>query len=117
MDFELRVAREKLEREQRERKARAKAKMEKEKRAKAEAARQRDALEAAQRAKQLDAQRAQLQVTNSTYLFIYLLIYLFFVQLLIASINVVPIYLFCSVINGRKPPMKLFNCLLLIVNC
>ncbi|XP_078153230.1 ubiquitin fusion degradation UFD1 family protein [Carex rostrata] len=60
MDFELRVAREKVEREQRERKARAKAKMDKEKRAKAEAARQRDALEAAQRVKQLDAQRAQL---------------------------------------------------------
>ncbi|KAJ3685950.1 hypothetical protein LUZ61_015114 [Rhynchospora tenuis] len=64
MDFELRAAREKLEREQRERKARAKAKMEKEKRAKAEAARQRDALEAAQRAKRLDAERAQLEAAQ-----------------------------------------------------
>ena len=67
MDFELRVAREKVEREQRERKARAKAKMDKEKRAKAEAARQRDALEAAQRVKQLDAQRAQLLVSKSPH--------------------------------------------------
>lgn len=67
MDFELRVAREKVEREQRERKARAKAKMDKEKRAKAEAARKRDALEAAQRVKQLDAQRAQLLVSKSPH--------------------------------------------------
>ncbi|KAJ4781650.1 Ubiquitin fusion degradation protein 1-like protein [Rhynchospora pubera] len=64
MDFELRAAREKLEREQRERKARAKAKMEKEKRAKAEAARQRDALEAGQRAKRLEAERAQLEAAQ-----------------------------------------------------
>ncbi|CAD5188791.1 unnamed protein product [Musa acuminata subsp. malaccensis] len=61
MDLELRAAREKLEREQRERKERAKAKLEREKRAKAEAARQRDAIEAAQRSKRLDAARAQLE--------------------------------------------------------
>ncbi|WOL18418.1 hypothetical protein Cni_G27213 [Canna indica] len=61
MDFELRAAREKLEREQRERKARAKAKLEREKRAKAEAARQREAIDAAQRTKRLDAARAQLE--------------------------------------------------------
>ncbi|KAG6493617.1 uncharacterized protein LOC122002225 [Zingiber officinale] len=61
MDFELRVAREKLEREQRERKARAKAKLDREQRAKAEAARQREAIEAAQRDKRLDAARAQLE--------------------------------------------------------
>lgn len=63
MDLELRAAREKLEREQRERKERAKAKLEREKRAKAEAARQRDAIEAAQRSKRLDAARAQLEVS------------------------------------------------------
>ncbi|THU64447.1 hypothetical protein C4D60_Mb01t26550 [Musa balbisiana] len=61
MDFELRVAREKLEREQRARKERAKAKLERERRAKAEAARQRDAIEAAQRSKRLDAARAQIE--------------------------------------------------------
>ncbi|RRT70891.1 hypothetical protein B296_00022343 [Ensete ventricosum] len=65
MDLELRAAREKLEREQRERKERAKAKLEREKRAKAEAARQRDAIEAAQRSKRLDAARAQLEVKSS----------------------------------------------------
>ncbi|XP_072993442.1 uncharacterized protein [Typha latifolia] len=61
MDFELRAAREKLEREQRERKARAKAKLERDRKAKQEAARQRDAIEAAQRAKRLDAARARLE--------------------------------------------------------
>ncbi|KAG6511513.1 uncharacterized protein LOC121975897 [Zingiber officinale] len=61
MDFQLRAAQEKLEREQRERKARAKSKMERENRAKAEAARHREAIEAAQRAKRLDAARAQLE--------------------------------------------------------
>nr|CAD1834903.1 unnamed protein product [Ananas comosus var. bracteatus] len=61
MDFELRAAREKLEREQRERKERAKAKLERERRAKAEAARRRDAVDAAQRAKRLDAVRARIE--------------------------------------------------------
>ncbi|KAL6621269.1 hypothetical protein ACP70R_033701 [Stipagrostis hirtigluma subsp. patula] len=59
MDFELRQAREKLEREQRERVQRAKAKAERERRAKAEAARRRDALEASHRERRLDAARAQ----------------------------------------------------------
>ncbi|GJN18708.1 hypothetical protein PR202_gb05899 [Eleusine coracana subsp. coracana] len=59
MDFELRQAREKLEREQRERVQRAKAKVERERRAKAEAARRRDALEASHRERRLDAARAQ----------------------------------------------------------
>ncbi|XP_078439272.1 ubiquitin fusion degradation UFD1 family protein [Wolffia australiana] len=59
MDFELRMARQKLEREQRERKERAKLRQERERRAKAEAAGRRDALEAAQRASRLDAARAQ----------------------------------------------------------
>lgn len=61
MDFELRAAREKLERDQRERKERAKARLERERKAKAEAARQREAIEAAQRAKRLDAARARLE--------------------------------------------------------
>uniref|UniRef100_A0A8R7TV35 Ubiquitin fusion degradation protein UFD1 N-terminal subdomain 1 domain-containing protein n=1 Tax=Triticum urartu TaxID=4572 RepID=A0A8R7TV35_TRIUA len=59
MDFELRSAREKLEREQRERMQRAKAKADRERRAKAEAARRRDALEASNRERRLDAARAQ----------------------------------------------------------
>ncbi|XP_010548888.1 PREDICTED: uncharacterized protein LOC104820219 [Tarenaya hassleriana] len=61
MDFELRSAREKLEREQRERKERAKLKLERERKAKEEARRQRDAIEAAQRARRLDAVEAQLK--------------------------------------------------------
>ncbi|XP_062212556.1 uncharacterized protein LOC133913420 [Phragmites australis] len=59
MDFELRQAREKLEREQRERVLRAKAKADRERRAKAEAARRRDALEVSHRERRLDAARAQ----------------------------------------------------------
>uniref|UniRef100_A0A1D1ZJX7 Ubiquitin fusion degradation protein 1 n=1 Tax=Anthurium amnicola TaxID=1678845 RepID=A0A1D1ZJX7_9ARAE len=59
MDFELRKAREKLEREQRERKERAKQRLERERRAKAEAAGRREAVETAQRARRLDAARAQ----------------------------------------------------------
>jgi hypothetical protein len=62
MDFELRSAREKLEREQRERMQRAKAKADRERRAKAEAARRRDALEASNRERRLDAARAQEEV-------------------------------------------------------
>jgi hypothetical protein len=63
MDFELRQAREKLEREQRDRMQRAKAKADRERRAKAEAARRREALEASHRERRLDAARAQEEVT------------------------------------------------------
>uniref|UniRef100_A0A2P2QKZ9 C2H2-type domain-containing protein n=1 Tax=Rhizophora mucronata TaxID=61149 RepID=A0A2P2QKZ9_RHIMU len=59
MDFELRRAREKLEREQRERKERARLKLEKERKAKDEARKQREAIEAAQRSRRLDAIEAQ----------------------------------------------------------
>uniref|UniRef100_A0ACD5W325 Uncharacterized protein n=2 Tax=Avena sativa TaxID=4498 RepID=A0ACD5W325_AVESA len=59
MDFELRSAREKLEREQRERMQRAKAQADRERRTKAEAARRRDALEASNRERRLDAARAE----------------------------------------------------------
>ncbi|KAG8640586.1 uncharacterized protein LOC110630064 [Manihot esculenta] len=61
MDFELRRAREKLEKEQRERKEKARLKLEREKKAKAEAKKQREAIEAAQRSRRLDAIEAQLK--------------------------------------------------------
>uniref|UniRef100_A0A7C9EI37 C2H2-type domain-containing protein n=1 Tax=Opuntia streptacantha TaxID=393608 RepID=A0A7C9EI37_OPUST len=61
MDFELRRAREKLQREQKERKEKAKLKLERERKAKEEAARLRDALEAVQRARRLDVAQAQLK--------------------------------------------------------
>lgn len=60
MDFELRRAREKLQREQKERKERAKSKLLREKKANEEASRHRQALEAVQRARRLDAANAQL---------------------------------------------------------
>lgn len=61
MDFELRRAREKLEKEQWERKQQAKRKIERERKAKEEAARQREAIEAEKRARRLDAVEAQLR--------------------------------------------------------
>lgn len=64
MDFELRSAREKLEREQRERKQRAKLKLEREKKAKDAAIKQREAIEASHRAKRLDAIEAQIKVLS-----------------------------------------------------
>lgn len=62
MDFELRAAKEKLDREQRERKEKARRKLEREKKARAESMRQREAIESAQRSRRLDAARAQLLV-------------------------------------------------------
>lgn len=67
MDFELRRAREKLEKEQRERKEKARLKLESEKKAKAEAKKQREAIEAAQRSRRLDAIEAQLKVIFSFF--------------------------------------------------
>ena len=64
MDFELRIAREKLEKEQRERKEKARLKLLKEKKAKEEAQRQREAIEAAQRSRRIDAAEAQLKVPH-----------------------------------------------------
>lgn len=61
MDFELRRAREKLEREQKERKERARLKLERERNAKEEARKQREAIEAVQRSRRLDAIEAQLK--------------------------------------------------------
>lgn len=63
MDFELRRAREKLEKEQKERKEKARAKLERERKANAEAKKQREAIEAAQRSRRLDAAEAQLKVS------------------------------------------------------
>lgn len=68
MDFELRRAREKLEREQKERKEKARLKLEKEKKAKQEAKNLREAIEAAQRSRRIDAAEAQLKVLSSTQL-------------------------------------------------
>lgn len=64
MDFELRRAREKLEREQRERKERAKLKLEREKRAKQEAVHHREAIEAVQRARRIEAAEAQAKINQ-----------------------------------------------------
>ncbi|KAG6385180.1 hypothetical protein SASPL_154008 [Salvia splendens] len=59
MDFELRRATEKLEKEQRDRKQRAKLKLDRERKVKQEAARQREAIEATQRQRRLDAAEAE----------------------------------------------------------
>lgn len=64
MDFELRRAREKLEKEQKDRKEKARLKLERERRFKQEALRQREAIEAAQRSRRLDAIEAQLKVIS-----------------------------------------------------
>ncbi|GAV69706.1 UFD1 domain-containing protein [Cephalotus follicularis] len=61
MDFELRRAREKLEKEQRERKDKARLKLDREKKAKQEAKKQQDAIEAVQRSRRLDAIEAQFK--------------------------------------------------------
>lgn len=67
MDFELRRARERLEREQKERKERAKLRLEREKKAKQEAIRQREAIEAAQRALRIDAAEAEAKVYSPCF--------------------------------------------------
>ncbi|KAK6142452.1 hypothetical protein DH2020_022800 [Rehmannia glutinosa] len=64
MDFELRRAREKLEKEQRERKERAKLRLERERKNKEEAIRQRQAIEAAQRQRRLDAAEAETKANQ-----------------------------------------------------
>uniref|UniRef100_A0A7N0TVG4 Uncharacterized protein n=1 Tax=Kalanchoe fedtschenkoi TaxID=63787 RepID=A0A7N0TVG4_KALFE len=61
MDFELRRAREKLEKEQKERKEKARLKLERERKAKLEAFRQQEAIEAARRTRRIDAAEAQLK--------------------------------------------------------
>lgn len=66
MDFELRRAREKIEKEQKERKEKARLKLERERKAKKEATRQREAIEAVQRSRRLDAAEAQLKIEEQT---------------------------------------------------
>ncbi|GFQ00066.1 ubiquitin fusion degradation protein 1 homolog [Phtheirospermum japonicum] len=66
MDFELRMAREKLEKEQKERKERARLRLEREKKSKQEAIRQRQALDEAQRLRRLDAAEAQAKADQLT---------------------------------------------------
>lgn len=64
MDFELRRAREKLEKEQKDRKEKARLKLERERKFKQEALRQREAIEASQRSRRIDAMEAQLKVNQ-----------------------------------------------------
>ncbi|KAL1562359.1 hypothetical protein AAHA92_04948 [Salvia divinorum] len=64
MDFELRRAREKLEKEQRERKQRAKLKLDRERKVKQETVLQREAIEATQRQRRLDAAEAEFKVNQ-----------------------------------------------------
>ncbi|KAF8414133.1 hypothetical protein HHK36_002132 [Tetracentron sinense] len=64
MDFELRAAREKLEREQKERKEKARLRVQRERKAKLDAIRQREALEVVQRTRRLDAAEAQLKANQ-----------------------------------------------------
>lgn len=64
MDFELRAAREKLEREQRERKEKARLKQQREKKSRAEALLQKEAIESAQRTRRLEAASAELLVNQ-----------------------------------------------------
>lgn len=67
MDFELRRAREKLEKEQKERKERARVKLDRDRKAKEEARKQREAIEAVHRSRRLDAIQAQLKVPPSSF--------------------------------------------------
>ncbi|XP_077252513.1 uncharacterized protein LOC143891902 [Tasmannia lanceolata] len=64
MDFELRAAREKLEREQKVRKEKARLRLDKERKARTEALRQREAIEAAQRTRRIDEAQAQLKANQ-----------------------------------------------------
>ncbi|XP_059661103.1 uncharacterized protein LOC132307388 [Cornus florida] len=61
MDFELRRAREKLEKEQTERKEKARLKLQRERKSKQEAIKQRESIEAAQRSRRIEAAEAQLK--------------------------------------------------------
>jgi hypothetical protein len=62
MDFELKKAKEKWEREQKQRKLEAKARLDREKKAKEEAARLQEALESAQRFRRLEEAQAAAQI-------------------------------------------------------
>lgn len=70
MDFELRRASEKIAKEQKERKEKARLKLQKEKKAKEDARIQSEAIEAAQRSRRIDAAEAQLKVKFHSFLFL-----------------------------------------------
>eukprot|EP01018_Ginkgo_biloba_P026617 Gb_19045 [translate_table: standard] len=64
MDFEFRAAKEKLQREQKERKEKARAKIEHERKAKDEALRRKEAVEAEQRSRRIEAAQAALAASQ-----------------------------------------------------
>ncbi|XP_047321849.1 uncharacterized protein LOC124925792 [Impatiens glandulifera] len=64
MDFELRRARERLEKEQKERKDKAKLKQDRERKAKLESAQRREAIEAVQRSRRIDAAQAETKANQ-----------------------------------------------------
>jgi hypothetical protein len=66
MDFELRAAKEKWEKEQREKKERARARIEREKKARDEAAKRQEAIETAQRLRRLEESAALDAVSLSS---------------------------------------------------
>ncbi|KAM0057908.1 putative ubiquitin fusion degradation protein Ufd1 [Helianthus debilis subsp. tardiflorus] len=64
MDFELRRAREKLEKEQKDRKEKDKLRLERERKTKLEANRHQEAIESAQRSRTIHAMEAQIKIDN-----------------------------------------------------
>ena len=75
MDYELRRAREKLNKEQNERKEIARKRLERERKAKDEARKQREALEVERSRRAFDAQQAQIKVRFSkpiTFLIVFI---------------------------------------------
>ena len=76
MDFELKKAKEKWEREQKQRKAEAKARVDRERKAREEAARLREALETAQRQRRVEEAQAAAQVSNPFIRFVRLFTHL-----------------------------------------
>jgi len=71
MDFELRAAKEKWEKEQREKKERARARIEREKKARDEAAKRQEAIETAQRLRRLEESAALDAVSLSSPVFFF----------------------------------------------
>jgi hypothetical protein len=75
MDFELRAAKEKWEKEQREKKERARARIEREKKARDEAAKRQEAIETAQRLRRLEESAALDAVSLSSPVFFFFVFY------------------------------------------
>lgn len=70
MDFELRQAKIKWEKEQKEKKDKARARLERERKAKEEAVKRQEAIEAAQRVRRLEESAAALAVRTSVNLWL-----------------------------------------------